>query len=310
MSVPVNNKPGISVILPNYNGKNLLEQNLPSIYAALKHANIEYEIIVTDDCSTDDSLDFLRIHYPEINVISTDTNLGFSGNCNHGIKQANKKLTCVTNTDVSFDINYFKKAIPYFKDENLFAVKGKILNYEGDPDKIITTDETCVTYIKRGIIRFKCDIKPDNSKINKDIGGQFVGLGCCFIANTHQLKSIGGFNEIYSPYYWEDSDIAITALEQGYNLIYEKDCIVFHNHGSTISKTQAKLKRKIISNRNKILFTWLHMKGTKNWVTHIGYTLLNILSRWIALDFPYYISLYSAIKRYRHRKPRSSLLKE
>ncbi len=308
MTVTTNNKYGISVVIPNYNGKNLLEQNLPSIYAALEHANINYELIISDDCSSDDSIEFLKTTYPNIKVISTETNMGFSGNCNNGIKNATQTLTCITNTDVNFDINYFKNALPYFSDKNLFAVKGKIVNYEGDPENITTINETCLTYIKRGIIRFKCDIEPDNNKISKDIGGQYVGLGCCFVANTHHLKAIGGFYEIFSPYYWEDSDIAITALEKGHSLIYEKSCVIHHNHGSTISSTQSKLKRKIISNRNKFIFSWLHLRGRKNWYVHFLFITTNILTRWITLDIKYYISLYSAIKIYLNKKPRTSIL--
>lgn len=308
MSSLENSSQGISVVIPNYNGKSLLELNLPSIYAALEHANINYEIIVSDDCSSDDSIEFLETTYPNVKVISTDTNLGFSGNCNNGIKKATQTLTCVTNTDVNFDVNYFKNALPHFRDENLFAVKGKIVNYEGDPNNITTINETCLTYIKRGIIRFKCDIEPDNSKINKDIGGQYIGLGCCFVANTHHLKAIGGFYEIFSPYYWEDSDIAITALEKGYSLIYEKDCVIYHNHGSTISNTQSALKRKIISNRNKLIFSWLHLKGLKNWCVHFLFIAVNILTRWVVLDIKYYISLYLAVKIYLFKKQRTPLL--
>ena len=308
MTNPINKILSISVILPNYNGKNLLEQNLPSIYAALEHANVNYEIIVSDDCSSDDSINFLKNTYPNIKVFSTDTNMGFSGNCNNGIKNATQTLTCVTNTDVNFDINYFKNALPYFSDKNLFAVKGKIINYADNPENITTIDETCLTYIKRGIIRFKCDIKPDNNKISKDIGGQYVGLGCCFIANTQHLKTIGGFYEIFSPYYWEDSDLAITALEKGYSLIYVKDCVVHHNHGSTISKTQSSLKRKIISNRNKFIFSWLHLSGLKNWCVHFLFIATNILTRWIALDIKYYISLYLAVKIYLFKKQRTPLI--
>lgn len=308
MTNSIKTKLGISVVIPNYNGINLLKQNLPSIYAALEHTNINYEIIVSDDCSSDDSIDFLKTTYPNIKVISTDTNLGFSGNCNNGIKNATQTLTCITNTDVNFDINYFKNALPYFSNENLFAVKGKIVNYEGDPENITTINETCLTYIKRGIIRFKCDIKPDNNKINKDIGGQYVGLGCCFVANTHHLKAIGGFYEIFSPYYWEDSDIAITALEKGFSLIYEKDCVIYHNHGSTISNTQSSLKRKIISNRNKFIFSWLHLKGLKNWCVHFLFIIINLLTRWIVLDVKYYVSLYTAIIKYITKQPRTPLL--
>lgn len=304
----INNILSISVVLPNYNGKNLLKQNLPSIYAALENAKINYEIIVSDDCSSDDSVEFLNSTYPDIKVIATDRNLGFSGNCNSGIKNVTKTLTCITNTDVNFDIDYFKNALPHFSDESLFAVKGKIVNYEGEPENITTINETCLTYIKRGIIRIKCDIEPDNNKISKEIGGQYVGLGCCFVANTHLLKTIGGFYEIFSPYYWEDSDIAITALEQGYSLIYEKDCVIHHNHSSTISSTQSNLKRKLISNRNKFIFSWLHLKGLKNWCIHLFFITINIASRWIVLDMKYYISLSLAIKTYITKQPRTPLI--
>ena len=59
----------ISVIIPNYNGKNLLQNNLPSVFAALEHAAIPYEVLVVDDCSTDDSLAFLQKKYPEVKLV-------------------------------------------------------------------------------------------------------------------------------------------------------------------------------------------------------------------------------------------------
>ena len=68
----------ISIVLPNYNGKELLEFNLPFIYKAFKKGSFSFEIIVVDDCSTDNSVDFLQTDYPEIKVIKSDNNCGFS----------------------------------------------------------------------------------------------------------------------------------------------------------------------------------------------------------------------------------------
>ena len=60
------NKKSISVIIPNYNGKHLLESYLPSVINALDFEKVDFEIIIIDDCSKDDSVNFLTINYPKI----------------------------------------------------------------------------------------------------------------------------------------------------------------------------------------------------------------------------------------------------
>lgn len=59
----------ITVIIPNYNGRELLEQFLPSIFASLAYAKVDFEFIIVDDCSTDSSVEFLQQQYPEIKLL-------------------------------------------------------------------------------------------------------------------------------------------------------------------------------------------------------------------------------------------------
>lgn len=292
-------KTGISIILPNYNGRHLLEKNLPSIISSIEKSKLNHEIIISDDNSTDDSIEFINHNYPQIRIITQNPNTGFSSTCNRGIRRTTFHLTCIVNTDVTFDINYFENALPYFKDTNLFAIKGKIINYDKNYNDVISIDETCKTYFKRGLIRFNCNIKPDNNQISPQVGGQYVGLGCCFIANTQYLKSLHGYNEIFSPYYWEDSDLALRALESGYTVKYVPECLVYHQSSSTISQTQTNIKRKLISNRNKYIFSWLHMSGAQQWLKHICFMSLNMLTRWIIIDWKFYVSFYMALIRIR-----------
>ena len=65
---------GISVVIPNYNGKRLLEQILPPLIVALEHAAMPYEIILSDDASTDESIIFLQSHYPQVKLIANKQN--------------------------------------------------------------------------------------------------------------------------------------------------------------------------------------------------------------------------------------------
>ena len=76
----------ISVVIPNYNGRHLLEQNLPSVYAALHAVDCAFEVIVSDDASTDDSIAFIRENYPDVTLICNEKNGGFAININKGCK--------------------------------------------------------------------------------------------------------------------------------------------------------------------------------------------------------------------------------
>lgn len=282
-----------SIVLPNYNGRELLEENLPSLYQALNLHLFPYTIIVVDDCSTDDSISFLKSEYPDIVVLTNKVNSGFSVTCNKGIQYAENDLICVSNTDVTFHKDYFLHAKDYFDNPNVFAVKGNIINYAERMDQVINTDKKAWLYYKRGLLRFRTD---DNSRdLPHDF--EYVGLGCCFIANTAYLQKIGGFDTIFSPYYWEDSDLALSAIQQGYKLVYEPKCIVYHKLSTTMDKTQSRLKRKIISNRNKFLFCWKHLKGKKRWMQHVFFVVVSLLFRWIIFDWRYYYAFILAVKR-------------
>lgn len=285
----------ISVVLPNYNGRSLLEKNLPSLIIAVEQ--YDHEIIVVDDCSTDDSVQFLKHTYPNIQIISSNINSGFSATCNKGIYAAKLELLCVVNTDVTFTPNYFSYMVQEFDDISLFAVKGDIVNYNKSFDDIISTDKTTLLYYKRGFLRFNTKNTVSIRTLISVDETQYIGLGCCFVCDRNKMLKLGGFDEIYSPFYWEDSDLALRAKELGYKLLYLPESKVYHQASSTISKHRSNIRRKLVSNRNKFLFTWRHLDNGKIWSTHIPFTVLNLLSRWGILDWRYYAAFIWAVTR-------------
>jgi GT2 family glycosyltransferase len=290
-------KNSISVILPNYNGRSLLLSNIPSIVIALENAKCDYEVIVVDDCSTDDSVDMLKKDFPFVKVIVNEINQGFSYTCNKGIFAAKNSILCIVNTDVTFTPDYFTNGIRYFDDENIFALKGNIVNYQNNINEIVSIEKTAQLFIKRGLLRFdkKVEYVPDS--FTGEIGGQFVLLGCCFMCSREKALELKGFDEIYSPFYWEDSDLALRALRKGFKLIYEPSCVVYHKTSSTIPNYRSSTKIKLTSNRNKFIFSWKYLKGTKQWLSHIFYTFLNLSTRWIILDWKYYVAFFNALQR-------------
>jgi len=281
-------------VLPNYNGRELLEKNLPSLLEALNEAKIPSEVIVSDDCSTDDSVEFLKHSYPDLVIVNTPVNSGFSTACNTGIARARYRYTCIVNTDVSFDIGYFKNSLPYFDNPNLFALKGDIVNYRERPDEVINIDKRIVVYFKRGLIKFKTG--EQRHTINYD--HSLILLGCCFICRTELIKKLDGFDERFSPYFWEDLDLALSAFKKGYDLVYAPDLIIYHQLSSTIKKTQPDTKVRLISNRNKFILSWKHLDSPARWSIHLFFVFASLCTRWIKLDWRYYIALFYALSRY------------
>jgi len=283
----------ISAILPNYNGRNLLEKNIPSLLKAI--AQFEYEIIVIDDCSTDDSVQFLEQNHPNIIIIRSEINQGFSSSCNKGINIASKELICIANTDVTFTENYFTNAMQSFTEADVFAVKGDIINFGDNFDDVKNIERTSLLYYKRGFLRFNQKIEPSDEPLSSEINKQFILLGCCFVCKKESLQALKGYDEIYSPFYWEDADLAHRALQSGYQLKYNPECKVYHQLSATISHHHSKRKRRLLSYRNKFLFTWRHLSGISNWISHLFYTLLNLMTRWIILDWKYYVAFVMAM---------------
>lgn len=285
----------ISAILPNYNGRTLLEKNIPSLIEALN--GITSEIVVVDDYSSDDSVNFLKEAHPEIKVIRNEVNIGFSSTCNKGIRAAKMDLISVINTDVTFTPDYFKNMIDEFDDESLFAVKGDIINYDKSFDDVINIDRTTLLYYKRGFLRFDTSEPLTSRTLFSGDSAQFIALGCCFLCDREMMLKLNGFDEIYSPFYWEDSDLARRAMSSGYKLLYLPDSVVYHQASSTIANYRSNTLRRLVSNRNKFIFSWNHLDSKKFWLSHVPITALNLLVRWLILDWKYYVAFYNALNR-------------
>src|SRR3989344_2471695 len=101
----------ISIVIPNYNGRHLLEKNLPQVI----NASPDCEIIVVDDASTDESVSFLKKNYGNIILLEKKKNSGFSSTVNLGVKKSSGDLIVLLNSDAVPDENYLKYLLPYFR---------------------------------------------------------------------------------------------------------------------------------------------------------------------------------------------------
>src|SRR5580693_5510391 len=110
-----------SVVIPNWNGKDLLAKYLPSVVAALA-GNPANEIVVVDNGSTDGSAEFVRSAFPHVKLVALAENLGFGGGSNAGFQAAANDIVVLLNSDMRVDEGFLPPLLEGFTDPQVFAV--------------------------------------------------------------------------------------------------------------------------------------------------------------------------------------------
>ncbi len=241
----------VSVVIPNYNGRELLESNLPSVYNALMSSGItDFEVIIPDDASNDDSVLFIRKNYPEIILVEHNVNNGFSSNTNSGIRLADKELVLILNNDVKLTDGYFRPLLSYFGKPDTFGVMGRIMDENSEKVR----DGAKFPGYSFGRIGSTLNY---TSNDQTSLPSLFLS-GANALIHRKKLIELGGFNELFDPYYCEDADLGLRAWRAGYKCYYEHNAVCSHPLSSTIRKEPGK-KVRITARRNKMILHYLHL---------------------------------------------------
>ncbi|UXE65431.1 MAG: glycosyltransferase family 2 protein [Chryseotalea sp. WA131a] len=295
----MNIKKSISVVLPNYNGRDLLAANLPSVYTALQKAGVDHEVIVADDASTDESVIFLKENFNDVKVVAQKTNRGFSPTINSGIELATKELVLLLNTDVSLLPDYFEHLFPYFDLPDTFGVSGRFIGLN---------DEKIQDAGKYPLLLGSKKIQPFNFYVDKPsalVATLFVSGGGALV-DRRKLNSLGGFDEIFAPFYYEDTDLSMRAWRLGWRCYYEHSAVCRHPASTTINKFNKKRRIWITTQRNKLIFHSLHLNAQSKliWYSRQAITLViqAVVFRWkYHIAFFNYLGKRSEIKKSKQR---------
>ncbi|GHT66158.1 hypothetical protein FACS189452_01540 [Bacteroidia bacterium] len=269
----------ISVVIPNYNGVNLLQENLPYVYRALSTSGIaDFEIIVPDDASVDNSVEFLRTNFPDIIVVQNIENRGFAGNINSGIRATKKDLVLALNSDVQLTDNYFVSQMQYFERDDTFGVMGRIMSMTGDKIQA-GANYSAYSFADIGSIRnYICPTRTFLYTL-------FLS-GANALMDREKLMQLGCFCELFNPYYREDVDLGLTAWERGYKLYYEHNAVCRHPNSATIKKEPSS-KVQVVVTRNKILLHYRHLTGFECGC-FMAKTMLKVVGRMLIGNMRYY----------------------
>ncbi len=250
-----------SVVIPNWNGRDLLEKYLPSVVTALA-SNPQNEIVVVDNGSTDGSAAFLREHFPQVTLVALPENLGFGGGSNAGFRAARNRIVVLLNSDMRVAPGFLQPLLDGFTDAAVFAVSCQI--FFSDPTKV--REETGLTqgWWENGRLRVRHRI---DEKIISAYPCFYGGGGSCAFDRDKFLE-LGGFDSLLAPFYLEDTDLGYMAWKRGWKVLFESRSEVYHEHRGTIGKKFTPEFIQSVLKKNFVLFCWKNIHEWRRLVSH------------------------------------------
>lgn len=275
----------ISVIIPNYNGKELLAKNLPEVIKNCPNC----QIIVVDDASYDGSVDLIRKKFKKITVIELPKNVGFANAVNEGVKKAKHNLVLLLNSDVAPQSNFLKPALEHFSDKSiaakLFAVA--LSDQSQEEGKIIQRGRGAAIFQKGFVSHFA--LSPQSGPTLWVSGGS--GL-----FDKKKFLALGGFDNIFAPFYWEDIDLSFRAWRSGFICLFEPKAKVnhFHEQGA-ILKQKSPLFIRTVSYKNQFLFVFKNIADYFLAFQHLLWLPYHFLKAILKLDIAFFAGFIWAI---------------
>ena len=254
-----------SVVIPNWNGHDLLERYLPSVIDALS-GHPANEIIVVENGSTDGSTAMLRERFPSVRVLALDRNLGFGGGSNAGFRAAKNDIVVLLNSDMRVQPDFLAPLLAGFSDDKVFAVSCQI--FFSDPDKL--REETGLTqgWWENGGLR----VRHRNDPAITDTYPCFYGGGGSCAFDRRKFLDLGGFDHLLRPFYLEDTDLGYLAWKRGWKVLYQPRSVVYHEHRGTIGKRFSQSQIDLVLNKNFILFCWKNIHEWPRLWSHFFFT--------------------------------------
>lgn len=219
------NCPSVSIVIVNFNGKELLRQCL----FTLSNTNYsDYQIVVVDNASTDGSLADINGTFssnPQIKFIENTENVGHAEGCNIGARITNGKYIVFLDSDIEFETNNWLRELVNVmeNDPTVGLAQAKI---------VLAEDKNCLDYVcvavdALGTWAANYGSKEEMLKENFEILA--ASSGCC-IVRRDVFEQVGGFDASYF-IYDDDTDLSLRARLMGYRVLFVPSALVTHRGG-------------------------------------------------------------------------------
>ena len=301
-----------SIIIPHYNGKEILFRCLDSIY---KSTHTTPEILIVDNGSTDDSIKEVAIKFPDINIIKSEINLGYAGGCNLGARESTNEYLIFLNNDTVVTEGWLEILLNKLHDENVSSVQPKIKN-------LINKDYFDHAGASGGFLDIFCypfcrgrmfdTVEKDTMQYESE-KEVFWASGTAFATKKNVFIKSGMFDiKLFA--HMEEIDYHWRCQMMGYKIMVCPTSTVYHEGGKTLSYESP--KKTYLNHRNSLIIFLANHKLNivllllfPRFVLQIFSILFDIVSLrlhhglaqiasllWIILNIPYLINKRSENK--------------
>ena len=223
----------IAVVILNWNGTHHLEKFLPSVVA---HSS-EAKLFVIDNCSTDNSVEFLQKNFPTVKIIHNSKNYGFAGGYNEGLKSVDADLFVLLNSDVEVTADWLKLAINKFESDLSIAAlqpticsfnKKEYFEHAGAAGGFM--DKDFYPFCRGRILN---ELEKNNNQYVANIE-LFWASGACLFIRKSAFFEVGGFDDHFFAH-MEEIDLCFRLKNRGYKIVSCTESLVYHLGGGTLA---------------------------------------------------------------------------
>ncbi|WP_340024896.1 glycosyltransferase family 2 protein [Paenibacillus sp. FSL K6-1096] len=235
-----------SIIILTLNKLPLTIQCLESIK---RNTPEEHEIIIVDNGSSDETVQYLKEHYPELKLIENQENLGFAKGCNQGGELAEGEAILFLNNDTVVPPGWLAPMLHALNSDSMAGMSGPVTNYISGHQCIPVTYSELKDM--EAFAAEYCESKRGQVQEVRRL------IGFCLLVKRSVLEEIGWFDERYGLGNYEDDDLCLRALQHGYKLLIALDSFIHHiGHASMGQESSFDLNTLLEQNKKKAFQKW------------------------------------------------------
>jgi GT2 family glycosyltransferase len=286
--------PTVAIVILNWNGKNFLQKFLPSVLAS---TYAEKKIIVADNGSSDDSVQFLQKNYPQVFIIQNKSNEGFAKGYNTALKQVTADYYVLLNSDVEVAPGWIEPVIELMEnDKAIAACQPKILAYHKNNEFEYAgasggwLDKFGYPFMRGRVFD---DCEADNGQYD-DAQACFWASGAALFVQSAVYHELQGLDEFFFAHQ-EEIDFCWRAQLAGYKIFVQPASVVYHVGGGTLPKGNS--RKTFLNFRNNLIMLAKNLPFAAALWKIIFRMLLDAISAWRGLfsgDSGYFFAICKA----------------
>ncbi len=273
----------LSIVIICWNDLKVLPACLKSIYE--QTSSTEFEVILSDNGSTDGSVQFVREHFPRAIIVENRANLGYARGNNAGIRAARGEYVLILNPDTIIHYAALDRWIEFAdKHPDAGAFGCRVLNPDGTFQDPARPFPTIAHYLLVALYLRPNTYRGWHGQTPREIDWQ---SGCSILVRRELLDRLGGFDERFF-YHYEEVDLCYRIHQAGWRILYTPDAVITHLGGQSIGRFPVRFELEKYRNRYRYFHKHFGRRGAIQcrWVTllhlrlrQIGYGLIGLFSR-------------------------------